>query len=490
MTGTDSSATWPTSTKRNRLQRLKWLAVLAPVTFLVALEALLRLAFPDFRDSWPGYLLLGAIVLLATLAFAEAIFSVIGRMQANLTRQNRELLALHEAGLAITGELHLETVLQKVIDEARDLVGARYGAMTLLSDTGSFEAFLTSGVTPETIARMGPIPTTHGLLGAVLEDGRPLRTADLTADRRSVGFPPNHPPMRSLLAVPIRSHGRVLGSLYLTEKEGATEFDASDEERLGRFATQAAIAIESARLHRRVQVLAVTEERERIAREMHDSLAQVLGYVNTKAQAAQALLDTGQEARAAEQIGQLAQAARDAYADVRENIMGLRTSLGPQRTLLDTLRDYLQRWQDQTAIAADLEVSDGADSELGLSPLTEIQMLRIIQEALANVRKHAEASAVHIAIHEEEGSIVGTIDDNGVGFDPSMIGRSDFPRFGLSTMRERAEAVGGTLEIDASPGHGTQVRIRMPRLSPEGRAPVTSRASAEGKPPISEGVEA
>jgi signal transduction histidine kinase len=489
MSGRESGATLSTGIKRTRLQRLKWLAVLAPVAFLGTLEAVRRLAFPSFWDSWPGYLLLGAIALLATLAFAEAIFGVIGRMQASLAQQNRELLALHEAGLAITGELNLETVLQKVVDEARDLVGARYGALTLLDEADTVEAFLTSGITAEAAGRMGPIPVNHGLLGVVLEEGRPVRTADLTSDRRSVGFPSNHPPMHSLLAVPIRSHGRVLGSLYLTEKAGATEFDASDEDRLGRFATQAAIAIESARLHRRVQVLAVTEERERIAREMHDSLAQVLGYVNTKAQAAQALLDTGQTARAAEQIGQLAQAARDAYADVRENIMGLRTSLGPQRTLLDTLRDYLQRWQDQSAIAADLAVSDSLDSEPGLSPLIEIQMLRIIQEALANVRKHAGASTVHVSMRGEEGSIVATIDDNGVGFDPSMIGRSDFPRFGLSTMRERAEAVGGTLEIDAAPGKGTRVRIRMPRLTLESSVPGTRRAPEVGRRP-GKGVEA
>lgn len=454
---------WKIGARLARLQRLKWLAVLAPVAFLGALEVLRRLLFPEIWQSWFGYLLLGAIVLLATVVFAEAIFAVIGRMQAHLTEQNRELLALHEAGLAITGELDLEIVLQRVVDAARDLVGARYGALTLLGDGGSVEAFLTSGIGPAEAARMGPVPTNHGLLGVVLAEGRPLRMADLTADRRSVGFPSGHPPMRSLLAVPIRSHGRVLGSLYLTEKEGAAVFDARDQDRLERFATQAAIAIESARLHRRVQVLAVTEERERIAREMHDSLAQVLGYVNTKAQAAQALLESEQPERAATQIGQLAQAARDAYADVRENILGLRTSLSPTRTLVDTLRDYLERWQDQSGIPAGLDAGALPAADLGLAPLAEIQMLRIIQEALANVRKHARASFVQVRLSLDDGWVVANVEDNGAGFDPATIGRSDFPRFGLATMRERAEAVGGSLEIDSGPDSGTRVRIRMPR---------------------------
>lgn len=464
MGGTGSREIRSTGTKLALLQHLKWLAVLAPVTFLGVVEALRRLVYPSLWQSWLGDLLLGGIVLLATLAFAETIFGVIGRMQETLAQQNQELLALHEAGLAITGELDIEAVLQKVIDEARDLVGARYGALTLLSETGAVETFLTSGMTPEEVARMGPPPTDHGLFVVVLREGRALRMADLTQHQRSVGFPANHPPMRSLLAVPIRSHGRVLGSLYVTEKKGASSFDAHDQDRLERFATQAAIAIERARLHRRVQVLAVTEERERIAREMHDSLAQVLGYVNTKAQATQALLEAAQTDRAAAQIGQLAQAAREAYADVRENILGLRTSLGPERTLTDTLREYVQRWQDQSGIAAELHTVLVPADDLRISSLAEIQLLRIIQEALANVRKHAGASMVHISITGTDGWIVTIVEDNGAGFDPAMIGRSDFPRFGLATMRERAEAVGGRIEIDSHLDQGTHVHIHMPRM--------------------------
>lgn len=450
-------------TRTSRLRHLKWLAVLAPISFLGLLEAGRRLIAPNLWQTWPGYLLLGAIVLLATLVFTESVFGVIGRMQGHLAQQNQELLALHEAGLAITGELDLEVVLQTVVDEARELAGARYGALTLLSESGSVETFLTSGIDAELAARLGPAPTTHGLLGIVVKEGNPLRLADITLDPRATGFPEHHPLMRSLLAVPINSRNSVLGSLDVAEKVGAPAFDTSDQQRLERFATQAAIAIESARLHRRIQVLAITEERERIAREMHDSLAQVLGYVNTKAQAAQALLEVDQPERAAAQIGQLAQAARDAYADVRENILGLRTSLDPQRTLVDTLRDYLERWQDQSGIVARFEM-DVLEDDLKLPPLAELQLLRIIQEALANTRKHASASAVAVRFAALDGWIEATVADDGVGFDPSMIGRSTFPRFGLATMRERGESVGGSVEIDSNPDSGTRVRIRMPRV--------------------------
>lgn len=442
------------------LRRLKWFAILTPLVFLGTLEVLRHSVAPSMFGAWPGYLLLGGAVLLGTLFFAEAVFGVVGRLQEQLVHQNRELLALHEAGLAIVGELDLETVLQRVVDQARELVGARYGALSYLRDEGEIGAFLTSGITPEQRARIGPLPVGHGLLGVVLTEGQRLRLPDLTRDPRSVGFPPEHPPMHSLLAVPIQSRGRILGNLYLTEKEAAPSFDAADEETLARFATQAALAIENARLHQQVHALAVTEERERIAREMHDSLAQVLGYVNTKAQAAQVLLQRGQSERAASQIGQLAEAARTVYADVRESILGLRTSLNPARDFRDTVDDYLMRWQEQSGVAADL-VFPG-DDRLPLAPSVEVQLLRIIQEALANVRKHAGADRVQITFREHDGHIETVIEDNGVGFAQENLGRAEFPRFGLATMRERAEASGGTFDITTAPDRGTRLAIRLP----------------------------
>ncbi len=452
----------PESGRAPELRRLKWLAILAPLVFLGALELVRHVVYPDLFRAWPGYLLLAGIVLLGTLFFAEAVFGVVGRLQDRLGQQNRELLALHDAALAIGGELELEPVLQRVVDQARSLVGARYGALSYLREEGGIAAFLTSGITPEQRARMGPIPEGHGLLGVVLTEGRPLRLADLTRDPRSVGFPPHHPPMHSLLAVPIRPHGRVLGNLYLTEKEAAPEFDADEEETLTRFATLAALAIENARLHHQVRALAITQEREWIAREMHDSLAQVLGYVNTKAQAAQALLRNGQDDRAAEQIGQLAEAARAAYAEVREGILGLRTSLGGERGFLGTLRDYLERWQVQSGVAVELDGPPDRAEPLPLAPQAEVQLLRIVQEALANIRKHAGATRARIRLGEDDGWIEAVIEDDGAGFAPEELGRTAFPRFGLATMRERAEAAGGTFAVSSAPGQGTRLEIRVP----------------------------
>ena len=443
------------------LDRLKWLAVLAPFLVLIGVELVRQTTSLTLFTGWTGFLVLAAGLLLASMLFAEVIFGGVNRLQASLAQRNQELLVLHDASLAIVGEHNLETVLQLVVDRARDLVGARYGALSLVRDEGGIEAFLTAGISDDVRAVLGPPPVGHGILGVVLNDGATLRLDDLTRDPRSVGFPPHHPPMHSLLAVPVISQGSVLGNLYLTEKLGAYSFDEHDEESLQRFATLAALAIENARLHRQVQALAVTEERERIARELHDSLAQVLGYVNTKAQATEVLIASGQNDKAMTQLTQMADAARAAYADVREGILGLRVSPEGQRSFIETLTGYLEQWQGQSGVTVALTTTP-ANVAIRLTPNAEVQLLRIIQEALTNVRKHAGATTAEVTLHVSDGWVEARILDNGAGFAPDDLAPRAAPRFGLSTMHERAESIGGSLEITSNPGDGTQIIARVP----------------------------
>ena len=449
------------------LRQLKWLTIVGPLVFLAVIDFARRTLQSDGPQSWTGDVLVGAIVLAAALMFSDTVFGRIERMQASLARQNRELLALHEAGLDVAGELGLETVLQKVVDHATSLIGARYGALSVPNASGGIDAFITSGITREERELIGPEPVGHGLLAVVLQEGQTLRMADLTRDPRSIGFPEHHPPMHSLLAVPIVSAGQVLGNLYLTEKHGAPQFTVEDEQTLARFATQAALAIENARLHRRVRDLAIAEERERIAREMHDSLAQVLGYVITKASAVQELLKRDQPDKAEAQVGQLSDAARAAYADVREGILALRTSVGTNRDFVEALDEYLERWKEQSGVAAALVLQPSCEHLAGLSPLAELQLLRIIQEALSNVRKHADAQHVEVRIADEGSCIEAIVADDGRGFDPGAPARDGLdrqPHFGLATMRERAESVGGTLEVRSAPAaSGTRVVVHLPK---------------------------
>ena len=382
-------------------------------------------------------------------------------LHSRVERQNQELLALHSAGLDVTAELSLEAVLDKVVASARGLAGARYGALSVVNDDGSIQTFITSGVTAEERARIGPPPVGHGLLGVVMRQGERLRLTDIAADSRSHGFPPNHPAMHSLLAVPITCKGPFTGNLYLSEKENGAPFTESDEETLERFAVQASIAIDNAYLHRQAADLAVARERLHIAHELHDGVAQVLGYVNTKAQAAAEYFRRDKTEEGLTQLRELVTAAREAYADVRQAIVDLRTLPEQSRSFEDVLREYVDRWKEQTGIATQLIV----DGEIIVASSVELQLVRIIQESLTNVRKHAKATTARIEVRRRPEKLVITVADDGVGFADAAERPSVFPHFGLTTMRERAQSIGAALSVESRPSAGTAITLELP-LSP------------------------
>lgn len=439
------------------LSRLKWVFLATLVVLFVFVE-FARYNLMPFLDSWQGRLLMDLVILVASLFFFAIVFVLLSRMHERVERQNRELLALHRAGLDLSGDLSLDTLLQTVVEQAKQLLDARYGAVAVIDDERHIQQFVTSGITSEQEGRIGAPPAGRGLLGVALHEGRRLRLFDIEADPRSAGMPENHPPMRSLLAVPIVCKGPFRGNLYLTEKTTAPRFSQEDEETLERFATAAATAIDNAHLHEQLRSLAIGEERVRIAREMHDGMAQILAYVNAKAQAVKAHLIRGRHDEAAEQLDQLTDAAREVYTDAREGIQALRTELGPGLSFDKALVVYIDRWESQSDITARLSV----EGEIQLPATVELQLLRIIQESLSNARKHSGADSVDITLDQRDGRIIGEVSDDGTGFDPEGPKRSEFPRFGLAIMRERAESIDGQLEIFSKPGSGTRVRIEIP----------------------------
>lgn len=403
-------------------------------------------------------LVLDTAAIVIFVVFAIAMYRFVGDTQKRLERRNEELLALHAAGLDVASNLSLDVVLEKAVDRARSLVGAKYGALSVINDRGQIEAFITSGISNETRAAIGPPPVGHGVLGVVLNEGVRLRLQDIAHHPKSAGFPPNHPHMKSLLAVPVPSQ-MFRGNLYLADKEaGDGTFSADDEQTLERFALQAALAIDNAQLHSKAADLAVAQERVRIAHEMHDGLAQVLGYVNTKVQAATAYLTRGKTEEATQQMKELAVSAREAYTDVRESIVGLRALPEEGRTLRDALVEFVERWKEQSGVLATVNI----DGSLKLRAAVELQLIRIVQESLTNVRKHAKASRVWIDIRRDGETLRACVRDDGAGFVPGETKRGEFPRFGLTTMHERAAGIGGALAIDSTPGQGTTVNFEMP----------------------------
>lgn len=205
------------------------------------------------------------------------------------------LAALVEAGMTLASELELDGLLQRIADLSRDVIGAKYGAVGVLGPDGELVRFVYSGIDQATADRIGPHPTGIGVLGAIIEEGRPLRLREISDHPRSSGFPEHHPRMHTFLGVPISVRDSIYGRLYLAEKQTAQQFSKDDERLALMFAAQAGIAIENARLHDEVasrrEEMAILEERERISKELHDGVIQSIYSVGLGLQASMATLE-------------------------------------------------------------------------------------------------------------------------------------------------------------------------------------------------------
>jgi signal transduction histidine kinase len=370
------------------------------------------------------------------------------------------LKAVSDAVLAVASELSVDEVLQRLVDCARELAGARYAALGIPDGAGEFRRFLVAGMSDELISAMGPLPRTHGMLGAMLTADGAYLTDDIHSDPRFRGWwPRQHPDMRSFLGVPIVAREGVIGAFYLTEKEGGASFDATDRELIAMLAAHAAIAITNARLYERSRELSILSERNRLALELHDVVSQKLFSLNLAAEAAATLLDRGPE-HARPQIDRVRELAREALAELRSLIMGLRPADLERDGLVGALRGEAMMLQRIHGIAVTLDadgVSGIGDGE------RDAGILRIAGEALHNAVRHATARQVTVRLHDGEGDGAVTVEvaDDGIGFDPADPELRSH-HLGLTSMEERARELGGRLTVTSRKGHGTTVRLEVP----------------------------
>jgi signal transduction histidine kinase len=364
------------------------------------------------------------------------------------------LRAVSDAVLAIAAERSVEPVLQKIVDSARSLVRARYAALGAPDGDGGFSRFIVSGISDAMWDAIGELPRTHGLLGTMLEDPSPIRLRDIKKHPDFQGWwPDRHPRMRSFLGVPILSRGGIIGAFYLASKLGAREFSQADQELVEMLAAHAAIAIENAELHERSRELTVMEERNRLARELHDSVIQTLFSAVFTAEAAAELLDRDPRLARAE-VARLQQLAKGAVKEMRSLVFELRPAEIELEGLVPTLRkhiDVLKR-----VYGSDIRLS--VEGRRRLKPDTERELFRIAQEAIRNAMKHSGASRISVGVRMRDSVVRLSVSDDGVGFDPSspqVRGR----HLGLTSMLERAELLGGDLHVESAPGAGATVWV-------------------------------
>jgi len=371
-------------------------------------------------------------------------------------RLNPALRAVSDAVLAVAAELSVDEVLQRLVDSSRELSGARFAALGLPDGDGGFRRFLTSGMSESLIASLGPLPRQHGVLGAMLDTRLPYRTRDIHDHPRFRGWwPDEHPDMRSFLGVPIVAPSGVIGAFYLTEKLGAPDFSAEDEELIGLLAAHAAIAIANARLHEQTRELSIVAERNRLALDLHDAVSQKLFGLVLNAEAAATLLERDPPA-ARDRLAKLRVLAQEALEELRSLVFELR----PPDLEQDGLGGALGKHVELLRRLGQHEIELVVEEELPADAARDREVLRIAQEALQNALKHARASRVAVRLRADGGRLVLEIEDDGDGFDPNAGGiRSR--RLGLTSMEERAQRLGGTLEIRSARGSGTTVRLEV-----------------------------
>jgi signal transduction histidine kinase len=440
------------------LLRLKWFAIVAPVTFLVVVGFLVRGPFHDELHEFPGVLYVFAVLTVAVSVFSFLVFGIIGRVERRILEQNEHLAALLAVGQAGSSSLDLTGVLDAALEAIVAVTSAEVGEVWLVGDRGDLILTRQSGAAVEAFRERTRLALGEGLPGLAAESGSPITVHDLGSDPRFVRDRVKELGFESFFAQPLVRRGETIGVLAVAARSPSALASASEQRLLAGIGEQLVIAVENAQLHERVLDAAVLEERERLAHELHDGLAQVLGYVNTQTLAIEKLLSSGRSEEALDQVAALEEAARRVYSDVREAILGLRAT---RHGLLPDLHSYLADYRRMTGTALTFEV--GREIEAVTLPASvEIQLMRIVQEALSNVRRHAQAAGVTVNLEVHDHTLALAIVDDGRGFDQSQPVRTGWPHFGLQTMRERAQALGGTFELQSTPGIGTRVAIAVP----------------------------
>lgn len=352
----------------------------------------------------------------------------------------------------ITADVELTDLLRHLVEEARTLVGARYAALGVLNPNRTgLDQFITVGLSPDEEAQIGDRPTGRGVLGVLITEPSPLRLSHLEEHPERYGFPANHPPMTSFLGVPVRVRDDVYGNLYLTDKQAEGAFTDEDEALAEALAGAAGIAIENNRLHDRVLVMSVLDDRDRIARDLHDRVIQRVYAVGMSLQGATRLPERDQVvervARAVDDLDLTITEIRSAIFELGESSLpgGLRQAV---LRLAEELADTLG---SRPEVRFEGAVDNAIPQYLG------DHVLAVVREGLTNAGKHAQASRYEVTLSVTD-RVVLELFDNGRGIELPL----SKPGLGLNNLRGRAEKLGGTFEILPRAGGGTSLVWSVP----------------------------
>lgn len=435
-----------------------------------------ELTVSPIRDA--GGEITGALVAARDLTERREIEQALKKLEASEESRSLVLETANRVALDILSQRTGVEALRHIADAARQLVRAQYAALGVARQGGKgLSEFVTVGLSAAEEGAIGSRPMGAGILGLLLERTEPLRIDVLGHHQRSVGFPPNHPPMDSFLGVPIRRGSNVIGSLYLTNKEGGLPFTADDESAVETLGAHAAVAINNLQMLSRQRALvsglitAHEEERRAVAYDLHDGLTQYVMASHAHFETFKRAHQSGNEEKAARELDNGLRYLKEAVVESRRLVNGLRTlaldDLGLAGALEQLLAEEKRRagWKDGDLVHNIAGVR--------FDKALETAVYRVAQEGLTNARKHAQAQRVRLLLLHSPSTDPGVppkltleIRDWGKGF---VIEEQteEYWHVGLQSMVERVRLLDGEYQLESAPGRGTVVRAVFPALEPE-----------------------
>lgn len=364
------------------------------------------------------------------------------------------LRRLLDATLLIEADLDLPVLLRHVTEEACSMTGARFGALGVLNEDGTaLDEFITVGLTPEEEEQIGPRPTGRGVLGVLISDPALLRLDQLSEHPESFGFPPGHPAMTSFLGVPIKTRDHVYGNLYMTDKVGWSEFTRSDEVMVAALAAVAGIAIENAHLHRRVQLAVLADERERVARDLHDTVIQRMFAIGLALQGVVGMIGPGPPAERLQAV----------VSDIDTTIRELRSTIFALSVVEEghDVRSWVLSLLAELRPVVGFEVHaefEGPVDSLIAGEMAD-HVLAVVREGVTNVARHARATRATVTLSAGAGFCRVQVADDGRG-----MGRSETRAgaMGHANLRRRAEKLQGQFSLQSPPAGGTILTWKVP----------------------------
>ena len=349
----------------------------------------------------------------------------------------------------------LEEALQHIVNVARDLVGARYAALGMPDDQGGLCMFKVAGIPAEQIKMIGHLPVGKGLLGAIMSERQTIRLDHMTDDPHSIGFPAHHPPMQSLLGVPIVVGGQLFGTFYLCDREDGQPFSQEDQWIIEILAGYAALAISGVEVNQQRNKLALLEDRERIRMELHDGVIQSLYALGMHVDLMRQL-DRIQP----NELDTVVSGLNDLIEQIRHFIMNILLQDYSSYPLNEMIEELINRFHLTDRVVVTVVCPS---IRAPFTPAVAEGVRHILNEAISNVARHAQATQLDIAVEQRKGWIVFNLTDNGIGFDDEQARAQG--GLGLSNMQRRALVYGGELVIQSKMGEGTQLLLRVPTIS-------------------------